>query len=379
MKIEGITTYACNSPVTDWVYVKVSTGEPGLYGWGECSLPGKPHGVQGAVEDLVKLVAGADPRDTEWCWQRMYRHGYWRGGPIQTAAMSGIDMALWDIRGKAVQQPIYRLLGGAVRSRIPLYANLGLSTSPDEFRVRTRHALALGYKTVKIYPLPTVGAIAGLQVIRQVVACCEAVREELGTHADFALDFHGRPGAGLAVQLEAAVRHTHPLWIEEPVLPETENGLKRCAEKFQTPIAAGERLFTRWDFRTLLEQELVSVIQPDVANAGGITEMVKLAALAELYGVAFNPHNPNGPLQSTASLHLAAHAQAFTMLEHRHEHHDFMAEICTTFPKVAADGCCALPDGVGLGATMHEEALLAHPVQDWIPESFRDDGAIADW
>lgn len=379
MKITALKPFGCSSPVTDWTYVKVETDEPGLFGWGECSLPTKTHGVQGAIKDLEKLVLGADPLNTESCWQRMYRHGYWRGGPIQTSAMSGVDVALWDIRGKVAKQPVYQLLGGTVRKRFRLYANLGLSTSSAEFRKRAAQAVSMGYKTVKIYPLPAVGVIEEHRTIRQVVACCEAVRAELGPERDFAIDFHGRPTAALAVQLEAAVRHTHPLWIEEPVLPETPNGLIRCAEKFQIPIAAGERLFTRWGFRGILERELVAIIQPDVSNAGGITEMVKLAALAELYGVAFNPHNPNSPLQTLASLHLAANAQAFGMLEHRHEHHDFMAQICSKVPKVEADGCCGLPEGPGLGAVMNEEALLKNPVQPWIPESFRSDGGIGDW
>jgi galactonate dehydratase len=379
MKIIALHPIGCWSPVTDWTYVKVETDEPGLVGWGECSLPTKTQGVQGAIKDLEKLIVGADPLDTEWCWQRMYRHSYWRGGPIQTAALSGIDMALWDIRGKVVSLPLYRLFGGAVRNRVRLYANLGLSTDPAVFRERARQAIALGYQVVKIYPLPAVSAIEGMQTIRQVVACCEAVREEIGNGCDFALDFHGRPSPGLAVQLEAAVRHTYPLWIEEPILPEIEHGLQRCAEKFQIPIATGERLFTRWGFRNLLEQELVSIIQPDVANAGGITEMLKIASLAELYGVAFNPHNPNGPLQCLASVHLAAHAQAFTHLEHRHEHHAFMRQICTALPTVEADGCCGLPTGAGLGAEMNEAVLRAHPAQPWIPEAFRTDGSIADW
>lgn len=379
MKITALKPIGTWSPVTDWTYVKVETDDALIFGWGECSLPTKTNGVQGAIRDLDKLLIGADPLDTEWCWQRMYRHGYWRGGPIQTSAMSGVDVALWDIRGKVARQPIYKLLGGAVRKRIHLYANLGLSTSPDEFRQRARHALKLGYRTVKIYPLPAVGPIEGMQTIRQVVACCEAVREELGPDRNFAVDCHGRPPASLAVELEAAVRHTQPLWIEEPVLPETPNALRRCAEKFVIPIATGERMFTRWGFREVLEGELVSIIQPDVSNAGGITEMAKIASMAEMYGVAFNPHNPNSPLQCLASLHLAANAQAFGMLEHRHEHHDFMANICTVVPKVEADGCCGLPEGVGLGAEMNEAVLRANPPKDWIPESFRADGSIGDW
>jgi len=379
MKISALRCHTIHSPVTDWAFVKVETDEPGVYGWGECSLPTKPRGLHGAVADLEKLVLGANPLETEWCWQRMYRHGYWRGGPILTSAISGVDVALWDIRGKVLRHSVCEMLGGPVRRRMKLYANLGLSTSPDEFRSRAQEALALGYKVVKIYPLPAVGPVEGLATMRRIVACCEAVREEVGVERDFALDFHGRCTAGLAVQIEAAVRHTNPLWIEEPVASESADSLLRCAEKFVTPIAGGERLFTRWDFRTLLQKELVSIIQPDVSNAGGITEMWKLASLAEMYGVAFNPHNPNSPLQCLASPHLAAHAQAFGMLEHRHEHHDFMARICSVVPKVDADGYCALPSGPGLGAEIDEEFLRANPSKDWIPESFRADGSIGDW
>jgi galactonate dehydratase len=380
MKISRIKAYSIASPVTDWTYVKVETDQPGLFGWGECSLPGKPRGVLGAIADLQKLVVGADPADIEWIWQRMYRHSYWRGGPILTTSISGIDTALWDIRGKLLDQPVYKLLGGAVRKRIKLYANLGLSTSPDEFRKRARHAMEFGYRAFKVYPLPEVGKIEGPKTIETIVACCEAVRDEIGKERDFAIDCHGRASAALATQIEHAVRHTWPIWIEEPVAAESIEALRRCAEKCATPLAVGERLFTRWAFRQLLEEELVSIIQPDVSNAGGISEMMKLASLAELYGVAFNPHNPNGPLQSQTSLHLAAATSAFEMLEHRHEHHDFMRKLCSTFPTVdASDGCAALPTGPGLGVDVDEHFLASNPATDWTPEAFRPDGTPSDW
>jgi galactonate dehydratase len=380
MRITKLKAYSIASPITDWSLVKVETDEAELLGWGECSLPSKPRGVLGAIADLEKVVIGADPTDIEWIWQRMYRHSYWRGGPILTSSISGIDTALWDIHGKLLGQPVYKLLGGAVRKRVKLYANLGLSTSPEEFRERARMAMEMGYRAVKIYPLPDVSKIERPKTIQSIVACCEAVRDEIGDDRDFAIDCHGRPGSALAAQIESAVRHTGPLWIEEPVPAELVAALRRCASKFLTPIAAGERLFTRWGFRELLERELVSIIQPDVSNAGGISEMMKLASLAELYGVAFNPHNPNGPLQSQTSLHLAAVAPTFEMLEHRHEHHAFMAKICKPFPQVdPADGCAALPEGVGLGVEVDEEFLQSNPARDWTPEAFRPDGTPSDW
>jgi galactonate dehydratase len=379
MKITKLTPIVTYSPFSDWVYVRVDTDQPGLVGWGECSLPSKPNALAGAIEDLEKLVVGADPRDTEWCWQRMYRHAFWRGGPIQTAALSGVDIALWDIRGKIAGEPIYKLMGGAVRKRIKLYANCGLSEDPNEFRRRVRHARDLGYRIVKIYPLPSVNHVEGLAVLRRIVACCEAVRDELGEDGDFALDFHGKLAAGFAVEVEAAVRHTKPLWIEEPVLPETPTALQRLAEKFVVPIAVGERLFTKFAFREVLEKQWAAIIQPDVANAGGITEMIKIAALAETYGVGFAPHNPNGPIQSIASMHLAAGLQPFALLEHRHEHPDFIGRLGSFVPKVEADGCVGLPPGPGLGCDINEDFARANARGNWIPEAFREDGTIADW
>jgi galactonate dehydratase len=379
MKITAIKPYSIHSPVTDWTYVKVETDEPGIFGWGECSLPGKPQGVVGAIRDMEKLVLGMDPLNIALCWQRMYRHGYWRGGPIHTTSISGIDNALWDIRGKVEQKPVYQLLGGAVRQKVKLYANCGLSTSPEVFKERTLHALSMGYKMVKIYPLPAVAALEGPATIRQVVACCEAVRETLGESMDFALDFHGRCTAAIAVELEAALRHTRPLWIEEPVVPESPQALKKCAEQFKVPVAVGERLFTRWDFRAILENQWADIIEPDVSNAGGITEMVRIADMAELYGVAFNPHNPNGPLQSQTSLHLAFHCQAFSLLEHRHENHDFLRQFASAFPLVGADGYASMPEGVGLGVEIDEEFLKKNPARNWIPESFRADGSVHEW
>lgn len=331
------------------------------------------------MRDLEKLILGADPLNSEWCWQRMYRHSYWRGGPIQTSALSGVDAALWDIRGKAWGQPLHRLLGGAVRDKVKLYANIGLSNSPEDFRDRAEVALAMGYRGLKAYPLPAVGPVEGSAAIRRVAACCETLREVLGEERDFALDFHGRCSAAVAVEMEAAVRHTRPLWIEEPVPAEQTESLRRVAEKSVIPIAAGERLFTRWAFRQLLEEELVAVIQPDASNAGGISEMTKLAAMSECFGVGFFPHSPNGPLQAIASLHLSLCAPTAQWQEHRHDAVEFMAKACAASPVVDADGYCRPSDAPGLGADLDEDFLLAHPPGEWIPESFRVDGSIGDW
>lgn len=379
MKIAKVTPQVCYSPISDLVFVKVETDEPGLFGWGECSLPTKPEGVAGAVRDLEKLVVGADPERIEWIWQRMYRHAYWRGGPIQTSALSGVDMALWDIKGKLAGKSVATLLGGPVRDRVKAYANLGLSLDPAEFRDRVAFALDLGFKAVKIYPLPAVAMTEGRAAIRQIVACCEAVRDALGDDLDYAVDMHGRPSASLAIVIEEAIRHTNPMWIEEPVPAESNAALERLAQHSRTPVAVGERLFTRWAFREVLENEWAGIIQPDVANAGGISEMVRIAALAELYGVNFAPHNPNGPVQAAASLNLAAYAQNFSMLETRHTNVDWTSKLSSYVPRVDAEGYLALPAGPGLGVEIDEDFLASQHSGRWIPESFRPDGSIADW
>ncbi len=378
MKITDIKAYAFAGPVSDLCFVKVETDE-GLHGWGEASLPMKCPAVARAVADIAPLVIGQDPIESEACWQSMYRHSYWRGGPILTSSISGIDTALWDIKGKVFGQPVYRLLGGAVRHKALAYANLGLSTDPEVFRTRAAAAMALGYQAFKFYPLPAVGAHETPATIERIVACCRAVRETIGPERQFALDFHGRCQAALAVRIEAAVRDTQPMWIEEPVQPENNASLQRCAEKFTTPIAVGERLFTRWGFKDLLAAQWVDIIQPDVSNAGGISEMMKIGALAEMHGVAMAPHNPNGPVQCLASLHLAFALPSFSILEHRHDVGDAFAKFASAYPAIGADGYFEPPTAPGLGIDLDEAYLAAHPGQAAAYDSYRADGSVGDW
>jgi galactonate dehydratase len=378
MNIAQIHAFPIASPISDWCYVKIQTDD-GLTGWGECSLPGSCRAVAAAVAELTPLLMGLSATNTEYAWQRVYRHRFWRGGPVLTAALSGVDMALWDIRARAAGLPVYALLGGAVRKRIRLYANCGLSNDPAVFRDRVRQAVEIGYQAVKIYPLPAVGPVEGPATTRQVVECCQVVRDTLGPDRDFAVDCHGRCTPAVAIMLEAALRDTHPLWIEEPVQAESIEALQVCARRFRTPIAVGERLFTRWAFRPIFEKQLAAIVQPDVANAGGITELAKIASAAELYNCAFNPHNPNGPLQSHASAHLAAWAQSFGMLEHRHTDHDYMQKFCAPIVTVESDGCTSLPPGPGFGVEIDEDFLRRNPAAPWRAESFRSDGSIGDW
>lgn len=379
MKIRDVKSYAVAGPSVDLCFVKVETDQPGLYGWGEASLPGRSTAVGHAVRDIAPLVIGMNPLETERVWQRMYRHTYWRGGPILTSSISGIDVALWDIRGKISNQPVYQLLGGAVRDRIQFYANIGDSSDPATLRKRAATARGMGYSAVKFYPLLENGGTDRVDAVSVVVNCCEALREELGGERTFCVDFHGRLSVGLAVQIEAAVRHTRPMWIEEPIPAENIAGYSRLADKFVTPLALGERLFTRWGFREVFESRLANVIQPDVSNAGGISEMMRLASMAELYGVGFAPHNPNGPLQCVANLHLAAAAPAFTILEHVYDSVEPMAAFASVSPAVRPDGYSALPTGPGLGIDLDERVLAARPATPFVSNLYHADGAVQDW
>jgi galactonate dehydratase len=378
-RIASIKAWAVAGPLSDLCFVRIETAD-GCHGWGEGSLPGKCQGVAAAALELSHLVIGMDARRIEHVWQRMVRHSYWKAGPILSSAVAAVDTALWDIRGKQYNAPVHELLGGAVRDRIWLYANLGLSSDPFELRARAAAALAAGYTAVKFYPLPPVMTLEGPEAYRIVVACCEAVRDEIGPDGVFCLDFHGRCTPNVAVQMEAAVRHTRPHWIEEPTAPEDIGALQRCQEKFVVPLATGERYNSRWQFREIFERRLADVIQPDVANCYGISEMHRIAAMAETYGVAYAPHNPNGPVQAQASLHLAAAAQNFAILEHRHDLVEAMARFASISPQSTGDGWAAIPAGPGLGIDLDEAELDKMAIGDrWIAESFRRDGSIGDW
>jgi galactonate dehydratase len=378
MRITDVIPHLHTGQFSDLVFVELRTSEPGLVGWGECSLPGKPHAVAGAIRDLARLAVGQDAAAIRALWQRGYRHGYWRGGAVETSALAGLDIALWDIAGKQAGRPVHALLGGAVRSRISLYANCGLSVDPDELAKRARGAIDAGFRLVKIYPLPPMQALPPSRLIDHVRACCGAVRDAIGREHDFAIDLHGRPLPAAAVTIEAALRDLRPAWIEEPVPSEDEAALRIVRRHFATPIALGERLFTRWAFRRVLEEGLADIIQPDIGNAGGISELRVLAEMAEAHSVAFCPHSPNGLLHTFASLHAAAIAQTFGALEYRPAPED-SAVFADAAPAIGDDGCLAVPESAGIGTVIVPAALAFDEARVPMLEAWGEDGAALDW
>ena len=240
MKITAIKTHLHSGAYSDLIFVEVCTDEPGISGWGECTLPGKPCAVSGAVQDAARLILGRDAGNIRALWETVYRHGYWRGGAVETSALSGIDIALWDIAGKTAGVPVYRLLGGALRQSLRTYANIGLSTDPEELARRARGAVEAGFDIVKFYPLPPMIAQPPVHLTAQVYDCCAAVREAIGPGRDFAIDLHGRPLPHAVIAIERAVRDLRPLWIEEPVPVEDDAALIEVRRKFATPIALGD-------------------------------------------------------------------------------------------------------------------------------------------
>lgn len=374
MKITQISTYLTEPR---WVFVKVSTDE-GIEGWGEC-LGDKAFVVAEAVRSYEHALIGQDPFRITHHWQSLYRGAFWRGGPILCAAISGLEMALWDILGKALNVPVWQLLGGAVRDRIRMYSRPHGAT-PEQLAKSAKDVVARGYTAMKFCPFEKVHVLDHYQLVEEAAARVQAVREAVGNGIDILLDFHGRVSPAMAVLMEEAMRPYHPLFIEEPVLPENVDALARVAAQCKTPIATGERLFTRWGFREVLEKGAAAVLQPDPCICGGIWETRQIGSMAEVYYAALAPHNPYGPLNLAASLQVDACTPNFLVQE-------FVDPIglgagVLKQPFIVENGYIAVPQGPGLGVEPDEEWLRMHPLKPkpdpgrWFHD---DDGSIADW
>ena len=340
-----------------WVFVKVTT-DTGLVGWGEAL---GEHGLimSAAVSRYGAAILGEDPERVVHLWQSMYRGSVWRGGPVLNGAYSGIEMALWDIKGKALGVPVWQLLGGRVRDRIRAYAHARGGT-PDIAAAHARSLVAQGYTAVKHPPADASHSLDSYRVIRDGAERVRAIRDAVGPDIDVMLDFHGMFSPAMSVLMEQEVRQFKPFFIEEPVLPHNTPELARLSAKFITPIATGERLFTRWDFRTLLESGAASVVQPDPAVCGGIFELRQIAAMAEAYNVGLAPHNALGPISTAAALQIAACTPNFIIQEITRP--EALGEGgYLRNPFVVDEGFIAIPDQPGLGIDVDEEFLASIP------------------
>jgi len=357
-----------------WLFLKVHTDE-GIVGLGEPIVEGRAQTVATAVREIGRYLIGQDPRRIEHHWQAIYRGQFYRGGPVLCSALSGIEQALWDITGKWLGQPVYQLLGGATRDRIRMYGWIGGETYGDYIE-SAKVSVDQGFTALKMGLPGPVKIVDTLAFVEDAVRGFAEIREAVGPAVDLGIDFHGRCSPAMAIRLAKALEPYYPMFIEEPVLPENVDALATVTRSTSIPIATGERLFTKWGFREVLEKQAAVILQPDLSHAGGILECKKIAAMAECYYAAIAPHCPLGPIALAACLQLDACIPNFLVQEHVTTGEGYLKE-----PFKIVDGYIDLPTKPGLGIELDEEAL-AEKIYDgsWeTPRFWHDDGSVADW
>jgi len=379
LKIRDVETFLV---APRWLFVKIST-DVGIDGWGEATLEGRSDTVRTAVQEFAELLVGADPRRIEDHWQMLTRSGFYRGGPVLSSAVAGIDQALWDIRGKALGVPVYDLLGGPVRDRMRVYAWVG-GDDPAEVAEEIAKHVEAGLTAVKMNVSGRMTPLASRAEFDAVLERVAAAREALGPDRDFAVDFHGRVSVGTAARLIPEMRAFHPLFVEEPVRPEHSHLLGRLAG--DVPLATGERLYSRSEFLPVL-QAGVSVVQPDLSHAGGISEVRRIASLAETFDAMLAPHCPLGPIALAACLQVDfatpnAVIQEQSLGIHYNVGTDLLDYLVDTTVFEFEDGHITLPTKPGLGIEVDEAAVRAADkvATPWRSPAWRyDDGSYAEW
>jgi len=365
-----------------WLFVRVEDSDGGV-GWGEASLEGHAEAVAGAFEAIRDRFIGADPNRIEDIWQLGYRGGFYRGGPVLMSALAGLDQALWDLKGKRFGLPAWELIGGKVRDRIRAYAWIG-GDRPHEIASAALARAEQGFSAVKMNATAEIDWIGTPKLFDEVISRVQAAQ---ATGMDVGLDFHGRVHRPLAKQLAKALEPLGLLFIEEPLLSENHEGLKQIAELTSTPIALGERLYSRWDFKPFFESGAVDIIQPDLSHAGGILECRKIAAMAEAYDIAVAPHCPLGPLALASCLQLAGCTPNVAIQEislgiHYNVGHDLLEFCIDKSVLTPTDGYLAIPTGPGLGVDIDEAAVRAADKDShrWRNPIWRlKDGSFAEW
>ena len=390
MKITSISTRIVNAEMRNWVFVRVETDSPGLYGWGEATLEWKTRAVAGAIEDLAPLIIGKDPRDIEQIVRILKKQSFWRLGVIGMSAISGIEIALWDILGKWLNVPVWRLLGGRVRDKVHVYTHLGLGDMRAVYETldaeplvqRAHEVVAKGYNAFKAVFIPYTHFHAPLPEVDKVARMMEALRKAVGPSIEIMVDFHGRPAsASAALAYIEALAPGRPMFVEEILPPGDTAGLVAVAQRTSVPIATGERLVDRIEFNELLQSRAISIAQPDICHCGGLMEAKKIAAMADTVSVGVAPHNPIGPIAGVAALHFAVSTPNHVIQE------EMVGAVPWYFDVVQGpirmvDGCWQVPEAPGLGIEVNEVECTKHP---YAPEIYHtqnavlDDGTIVDW
>ena len=380
MKIVRLDTYLVPPR---WCFLRIET-DAGITGWGEPVVEGRAHTVAELVGEMSDYLIGKDPEPIEDHWNVLYRGGYYRGGALHMSALAGIDQALWDIKGKSLGQPVHALLGGPVRDRVQVYASIRGSNKEELARQALDH-VKKGLKFLKMNATEAIGFIASNAAIDEAVARVGAVRSAIGPEIGLGIDFHGRAHRGAAKVLVSALEQFRPAFIEEPVISEHAAALSVISRMTSTPLALGERLCSRWEFRPFLESGHVDIIQPDPSHAGGITETRKIAAMAECYDVGVAFHCPLGPVSLAACLQLDGVCYNAQLQEQCLGLHDPDAPIPYVMPACNlhyADGAVTIPTRPGLGIEINEDALhdAARQGHRWRNPIWRhSDGSFAEW
>lgn len=376
MKVIDVKTFVVDCFRTNWVFVKVYTDE-GIDGVGEATLEYKEKALVGAVEHIKEYLVGKDPRDIEKHWHMIYRDAYWRGGAVLMSALSAVEIALWDILGKSLGVPVWRLLGGKANEKVRIYVNgwFAGAKEPEEFAEKAKLTLSRGITAIKWDPFGKNYLNISNAELDKALRCVAAVKDAVGDRMDLLIEGHGRFNIPTAIKIAKELEPFKPMFFEEPTPPDDLMALKAVRDKSPVAISAGERLYTRWDFRRLFDLGAADYIQPDISHAGGIMELKKIAAEAECRNIPFAPHNPSGPVANAATLQLAATCQNFEILEIMYSDVEWRRDVTNEKLKYE-DGYIYIPDAPGIGVEIDEEACLAHP---YTPHTLRHyTGALTD-
>lgn len=343
-----------------WLFLRITT-KSGIFGWGEPVVEGKASTVEACVNELSKYIIGRSANDIEDIWQVLYKGGFYRGGPILMSAISGIDQALWDIKGKYLGVPVYGLLGGSVRHKMKMYCWIG-GDHPEVVLEQAKQKVKEGYKAVKMNATGAFEWIDSIKKVKTVANNIRLLREEFGDDLDIGLDFHGRVHKGMVKRLIDELNPYNPMFIEEPVLSENSESLDHIYNYTSIPIATGERMFSRWDFKEILHRGVVDIIQPDLSHAGGISEVRRIASMAEAYDVALAPHCPLGPISLASALHIDfgcsnAVIQESSLGIHYNNGFDLLDYLENPEIFKVEDGYIPLITKPGLGIEINEEKL----------------------
>jgi galactonate dehydratase len=390
IRITGIETLVVNAEMRNWIFVKVLTNQPGLYGWGEASLNWKTRAVVGTEADLETLLVGRDPRDIEQCLRAMTKFSYYRLGIIGATAISGIEHALWDIFGTSLGVPVWRLLGGQVREKVRLYTHLGLGQMNAVYetfdhgalRERALEVVEAGYDALKVVFIPYGNHLSSIPDRKHVGKLMETLRTAVGDSVDIMIDFHGRPASiGAAIGYIEALAPYGPMFCEEPVQPGDTEALRQITARSPCPIASGERLVGLREFMPVLTSKAVHIIQPDLNHTGGLLEGKRIAAAADAEMIGVAPHNPNGPLAGVAALHFAVSTPNFVIQEEMTGAVPWYNDVVDS-PLRRTGSFWEVPTLPGLGVEINEREAVKHPFKAEVQHAASAvlaDGTIVDW